>query len=76
MEDEDGAKNRGSGAGNGAEMGADFEAREKAEKDNDRKRSNESGEPPVVEGIVDLSPGQGKTSGKVAELPSCQTDVK
>jgi len=76
VEDEDGAKNRGSGAGNGAEMGADFEAREKAEKDNDRKRSNESGEPPVVEGIVDLSPGQGKTSGKVAELPSCQTDVK
>src|SRR5579859_1128372 len=47
VEDEDGAKNRGSGAGNGAEMGADFEAGEQAEKDNDGKRSNESGEPQI-----------------------------
>ena len=76
MENKDGTKKGGCGAGNGAEMGADFEAGEQAEKDNDGKRSNESGEPPVVEGIVNLSPGQGKASGKVAELPSCQTDVK
>jgi hypothetical protein len=51
-------------------VGADFEACEQAEKDNDRERSNESGEPPVVERVVDLSPGQGKASSKVAELPS------
>jgi hypothetical protein len=70
VEDEDGAKKRGRGASDCAEVGADFEACEQAEKDNDRERSNESGEPPVVERVVDLSPGQRKASSKVAELPS------
>ena len=76
MEDKDGTKKGGCGAGNGAEMGADFEAGEQAEKDNDGKRGNESGEPPMVERVIDLSPGQGKASGKVAELPSYRAEVK
>jgi hypothetical protein len=57
-------------------MGADSKASEQAEKNYDGKRGNESGEPPMVKGVVDLSPGQRKASGKVAELPSCRAEVK
>ncbi len=64
VEDEDGAQDGSGGAGDGAKVNADFETGEQAEKDEDGKRSDESGKPPVVEWVVDLRPGQGKASAK------------
>ena len=63
VEDEDGAEDGGCGAGDGANVGADFETGEQAEKDDDGERGDEGGEPPMMEGIVDLGPGHSEPSG-------------
>jgi len=62
MEDQDGAENRGCGAGYGTEMGSDFEASEQAEKYNDGQSGNERGEPPMAQGIIDLIPSHRQSS--------------
>lgn len=64
VEDQDGAENRGCGAGDGTEMGADFEAGEQAEKNNDGQSGNERGEPPMSQGIIDLIPSHRQSSRK------------
>ena len=56
VEDQDGAENCGGGACDGAEVRADFEAGEQAEKYNDGQSGDKRGEPPVAEGIIDLIP--------------------
>jgi len=41
-------------------VGFDFEDSERAEKDYDRQRCKQCGEPRVAQGIVDLRPGHGR----------------
>jgi hypothetical protein len=62
VEDEDGTEDGGGGTGDGTEMRADFETGEQAKKDNDWQSGNESGEPPMAEGIVNLVPSHRQSS--------------
>ena len=62
MEHQDGAENRRCGAGDSTKMGADFEAGEQAEKNNDGQSGKERGEPPVAQGIIDLIPSHRQSS--------------
>jgi hypothetical protein len=63
VKDENGAENRGGGASDGAEVGADFETGEQTEKNDYGKRGDEGGEPPMAEGIVNLIPSHRQSSG-------------
>jgi hypothetical protein len=56
VEDEDGAENSGGGACDGAEVGADFEASQQAEKDDYGESGDECREPPVAQRIINLIP--------------------
>src|SRR5271163_4699904 len=62
VEDEDGAENGGGGAGDGAEMRANFEAGEQTEKNDDGESGDERREPPMAQGIIDLIPSHGQSS--------------
>ena len=62
MKNEDSDEDGGGGSGDGAEVCANFETGEQTKKNDDGKRGDESGEPPMSKRVVTLIPGHRRTS--------------
>src|SRR5271167_2124480 len=62
VEYEDGAENCSGGASDGAEVRANFEAGEQAEKNHDGQSGDQRGKPPMAQGIVNLIPSHRNSS--------------